>query len=79
MNLKRYKHPKVCLCKRCQGTGKLVTMDARQEKEKRTQCPSCQGSGRVVVSAVLDLTITPYDPQSRTAPWYSVNHKERKD
>lgn len=63
---KRYKHPKIALCRRCGGSGFLVKLDEREENEIIETCPDCEGSGRVVVSAVMEITISPYDPAAKT-------------
>lgn len=60
---KRYKHPKVALCR-------LTRLDEREENEITETCPDCLGSGRVVVSAVIDVTVIPYIPEDKTkVPW----------
>lgn len=63
---KKYKHPKVALCRYCGGRGYLVRLDEREENEIIKTCLDCQGSGRVVVSAVMEITIKPYDPAAKT-------------
>lgn len=63
---KRYKHPKVALCRRCGGRGCLTRLDEREENEITETCPDCLGSGRVVVSAVIDVTVIPYIPEDKT-------------
>lgn len=57
---KRYKHPKVALCRRCGGKGFLIRLDEREENEYAETCPDCEGSGRVWVGAVMDITVEPY-------------------
>ncbi|WP_455670467.1 molecular chaperone DnaJ [Phocaeicola faecalis] len=67
---KKYKHPKVALCRYCGGRGYLVSLDEREENEIIKTCPDCQGSGRVVVSAVMEVTVAPYRPEEKTKiPW----------
>lgn len=63
---KRYKHPKVALCRRCGGMGFLVRLDEREENEYTDTCPDCRGSGRVMVSAVMEVTVSPYIPEDKT-------------
>lgn len=50
---------KVCLCRKCRGTGLY-----RHKNQKGVtfveRCPQCEGSGRVTVSAVMDFDIKPY-------------------
>lgn len=63
---KRYKHPKVALCRRCGGLGFLTRLDGMEENEITETCPDCEGSGRVWVSAVMDVTVDPYKPGEKT-------------
>ncbi len=51
------KTPKIALCRRCRGAGKIV-----DELGRTTNCPQCNGSGRVTVSAVVEMDIRPYNP-----------------
>lgn len=63
---KRYKHPRVALCRRCGGKGFLIRLDEREENEFTETCPDCEGSGRVWVGAVMDITVAPYRPGEKT-------------
>ena len=63
---KKYKHPKVALCRHCGGTGFLTRLDEREENEITEICPDCRGSGRVVVRAVIDLVIIHYIHEDKT-------------
>ena len=63
---KKYKHPKVALCRHCGGTCFLTRLDERGENEITETCPDCRGSGRVVVSTVIDVVILPYIPEDKT-------------
>ena len=70
MTEKKYKHPKVALCRRCGGQGFLIKLDEREENEFTLTCPDCEGSGRVWVSAVMEVTVDPYRPGEKTkASW----------
>lgn len=51
------KQPKVALCRKCRGTGKIVS--GRIVRKVET-CPQCEGSGRVTVSCEMTLDIRPY-------------------
>ncbi len=59
---KRYKHPKITICRRCAGTGVYQHLDADEREEVSEVCPDCQGSGRLVVSGVSEFTVQPYVP-----------------
>lgn len=50
------KQPKVALCRKCRGTGKLRD----QETQEVRVCDQCEGSGRVTVSAKMIFDIRPY-------------------
>jgi DnaJ-class molecular chaperone len=63
---KRYKHPKVALCRHCGGLGFLTKLDEREENEITETCPDCQGSGRVWGGAVMNITVDAYRPGERT-------------
>ncbi len=54
------KDPKVSLCRKCHGTGKIVS--GRFIRKTET-CPQCEGSGRVTVSCEMTLDIRPYKPK----------------
>lgn len=56
------KKPKVALCRRCYGTGRLSDKDACAPGV----CPQCEGSGRVTVSARMVYDIRPYKPRMKT-------------
>lgn len=51
------KLPKVALCRKCRGTGKIVSGHLPKTMEI---CPQCEGSGRVTVSCEMTLDIRPY-------------------
>lgn len=55
------KEPKVALCRRCHGTGRIGTGRLFRRTES---CPQCEGSGRVTVSAEMELDIRPYKPKA---------------
>lgn len=50
------KQPKVALCRKCRGTGKL----RNPETQEVQVCDQCEGSGRVTVSAKMFFDIRPY-------------------
>lgn len=55
------KKPKVALCRKCYGTGRLRD---RETSEEHT-CEQCDGTGRVTVSAKMTYDIRPYKPRER--------------
>lgn len=55
------KEDKVCLCKDCGGTGKIIKGVFRQA----TVCPQCEGSGRVLVKCDMTLDIRPYKEEEK--------------
>jgi DnaJ-class molecular chaperone len=55
------KEPKIALCRKCHGKGKIVTKHFIHWKEET--CPQCEGSGRVTVSCEMTLDIRPYKPK----------------
>lgn len=55
------KQPKVALCRKCRGTGKIRNPETLEERI----CEQCEGSGRVTVSAKMTLDIRPYKPRSQ--------------
>ena len=62
-------HEKICLCRKCKGTGIEVfysKTDYRQEYPLKRVCPQCNGTGRVVVSGTRVLNVVPYEPGKPT-------------
>lgn len=57
------KQPKVALCRKCRGTGKLCDTETQEHRV----CDQCEGSGRVTVSAKIIFDIRPY----------RTNHKQQ--
>lgn len=55
------KKPKVALCRKCYGTGRLRN---RETSEEYT-CEQCEGTGRVTVIAKMTYDIRPYKPRER--------------
>ncbi len=53
------KSPKVAVCLRCGGHGRILGKDGSQQV-----CPQCEGSGRCVVSCEMLLNIEPFKPYS---------------
>ena len=65
MEQKTYIHKKICLCRKCSGTGIITTYEPRDVRllnPHRQQCPQCRGTGRVVVSGEKILNVEPYEP-----------------
>ena len=56
MILEVEKKPKVALCRKCYGTGRLHD----KETGKECTCDQCEGTGRVTVSAKMSYDIRPY-------------------
>lgn len=52
----REKSPKIALCRKCKGTGRVMD----EGTGKQCVCPQCEGSGRVTVSCRMVLDIRPY-------------------
>ena len=61
MILEVEKKPKVALCRKCYGTGRLYD----KETGKEYTCDQCEGTGRVTVSAKMSYDIRPYKPRDR--------------
>ena len=61
MILEVEKKPKVALCRKCYGTGRLHV----KETGKESTCDQCEGTGRVTVSAKMRYDIRPYKPRDR--------------
>lgn len=64
-----YYHEKICLCKKCKGTGEeflYAKTDYRKEYPLKCKCPQCNGTGRVVVSGKRVLNVVPYEPGKPT-------------
>lgn len=65
---KTYYHKKICLCRKCNGTGRVLSYDTDVlclEPEERT-CTLCNGTGRVVVHGVKEIRIDAYEPNQDT-------------
>ena len=54
------KLPKIALCRKSRGTGKVQDPETLEYEV----CDQCEGSGRVTVSAKMILDIRPYHPKS---------------
>lgn len=50
------KKPKIALCRKCCGSGRLPS----EESGEPAVCPQCEGTGRVTVSARMVYDIRPY-------------------
>lgn len=56
------KPPKVALCRRCGGSGRVRRELYESGRFVWETCPQCEGSGRVTVSARMEFDIRPYKP-----------------
>lgn len=61
MILEVAKMPKVALCRKCYGTGRLHD----KETGKESICDQCEGTGRVTVSAKMRYDIRPYKEKQK--------------
>lgn len=61
MILEVAKMPKVALCRKCYGTGRLHD----NETGKESTCDQCEGTGRVTVSAKMRYDIRPYKEKQK--------------
>lgn len=61
MILEVAKMPKVALCRKCYGTGRLHD----RETGKESTCDQCEGTGRVTVSAKMRYDIRPYKEKQK--------------
>lgn len=64
-----YYHEKICLYKKCKGTGIetfYAKTDYRKEYPLKRKCSQCNGTGRVVVSGQRVLNVVPYEPGKPT-------------
>ena len=62
-------HKKICLCRKCKGTGVEIfyaKTDTINRFPLKRECPQCKGSGRVVVSGERVLNVEPYGPGTAT-------------
>lgn len=62
--IKIKKEPKVCVCRRCYGTGQVYVLKGDGPMYEMQKCSQCQGSGRVTVAANVEYDIRPYNPKS---------------
>ena len=61
MILEVTKMPKVALCRKCYGTGRLHDKETGEE----STCDQCEGTGRVTVSAKMRYDIRPYKEKQK--------------
>ena len=62
---KRYIHKRICVCKKCKGTGEIVEYDSkdyRHEYPHEKICTQCDGTGRVVISGEINIRVEAYEP-----------------
>lgn len=62
----RYIHPKIELCKKCFGTGKIYSYDSDdllRTEAKEITCPICKGSGRIITRTKIEKEILPFSPE----------------
>ena len=65
MEKKKYVHPHICVCSRCEGTGiieKYSVEDVLRMHPTTSNCDLCEGTGRVVIKQEIITTIIAYDP-----------------
>ncbi len=55
------RRPKVALCRKCYGMGRIHDNYTGENHE----CPQCEGTGRVTVSARMVYDIRPYKPRTK--------------
>jgi len=64
MSTNRYMHPIIEVCKKCEGTGRLIEFPVwdvlRQTEAEIKLCELCEGSGRVVVSKKIEVTVVAF-------------------
>lgn len=67
MEKKRYKHAKICICQKCQGTGSITqyaSEDILHMNPRTVACDLCNCTGRVLVSSVTTTTIKQYGKEN---------------
>lgn len=65
MEKKKYVHPHICICSRCEGTGKIAQYaveDVLRMHPTSSNCDLCEGTGRVIIRKEIKTIISPYDP-----------------
>ena len=63
MKTVRYKHPEICLCSCCGGTGVVSVYpqyDTFGQYPETKTCPVCDGCGRTVVRSKTIIEVMPY-------------------
>ena len=63
MIYKRYRHPTIELCRKCDGTGVDYTYheyDRLRMEPTAVTCSTCEGTGRVIVSKKIEVTVEPF-------------------
>lgn len=56
---------RICICRRCHGTGTVTVYELKDVRRLYPQtkvCPLCKGSGRVVISGEVHKNVEPYEP-----------------
>ncbi|MFV0397352.1 MAG: molecular chaperone DnaJ [Bacteroidales bacterium] len=57
-----YVHPGVCICRRCNGIGKVYGWDEDRHEQRADECLQCRGSGRVKIQKKIEMSIDPFIP-----------------
>ncbi|MGL4518431.1 MAG: hypothetical protein ACRCUJ_01665 [Phocaeicola sp.] len=63
--IKRYKHPRIALCRECKGQGFTTYLDQMKDEVIKERCETCAGTGRVIVSGVIEVTVVPFDAKTK--------------
>ena len=83
MEFYRYKHPKIDLCRQCDGKGYTEEFPEEdifhQQEPQCNKCKLCEGSGRVVVSSETITTITAYIPDKTNNPINLTSYESKSN
>lgn len=57
----KYIHPRIEVCRNCQGTGSIILVSENQNDDNKIiTCELCAGTGRVIISKKIEITIKPF-------------------
>lgn len=63
---KQYRHiyPRIVICEKCKGRGKVYTYDERSDESTVAICSACNGTGKVKVSSFItvETKVQPFVP-----------------